>query len=373
MSWSTSDGVEFNVTVTVDSDKAVQNLNEVKESLNESSNVLAKQKGDWGELSRALRESGEEYQVESSAIRSVSWDLLLTGRSLSVMNSSLLGNNNSLKQMIGLMYSAAAAIRLVVMLYDTKRIAAEAATKKGYESTHEMPHKDPFTFGAEYTRNKEKVDLGAGRPSGTSSLPTMSFKSPSVGVNYKEETDAEIVNRHVSDYVSSAHKSGVIESFVGASKAGKELGGYESGIFSQIGEYAGFASLIPVGGPVLSALMSALSYGEEKLTPYKEGGVIGRETPALLHPGEAVVREKDYHAINTILKNSNQNRITPPNIQSTVSTPKNSTTNNLGDDVNNFVNIHMTTGAINSNVDIQGLLKKLAQSVTIENRRRTGR
>ena len=90
MSWSTSDGVEFNVTVTVDSDKAVQNLNEVKESLDESSNVLAKQKGDWGELSRALRESGEEYQVESSAIRSVSWDLLLTGRSLSVMNSSLL-------------------------------------------------------------------------------------------------------------------------------------------------------------------------------------------------------------------------------------------------------------------------------------------
>ena len=108
---------------------------------------------------------------------------------------------------------------------------------------------------------------------------------------------------------------------------------------------------------------------------FAQGGVVPRDMNAYVHKGEAVVREKDYHAINEMLSNANQpmksniDSVRQPNMALPNNTQNISNGNN---DARSFTNINVTTGPISSNVDVNNLFKKMAQAQTQDSRRRTG-
>lgn len=374
MSWSDPNNVVIGIDIQVETNNAEEKISDVKKAVSDSGGEVDKQAGSWKELSGRIKEAGEEYQVESAPIRSISWDLLLTGRSLSVMNTSLLGNNQSFKQMIGLIYSAAAAIRLLVMAYDAQRISAEMAAKTGYLSSHNMPIRQPFDIGSEIRSKK-------GSPPSTGAVisnvaktvqyatPTVTVDEPSVIKPVAEQIkvikDKPAFTEGLgfaSRYAQSAAKRGIIQPLnapeleridLNQENKSKE---HKEGIFSS---------------DVVGGIMTAIQLGALFL---EQGGVVQKNQLAYVHQGEAVVREKDFHAVNDILQSFQQPLKTgTQGAMPSVNLPgKNSTTNNDIDDIRNFINIDFKTGPISSNVNVNDMLKKLSQQMVTSSRRYTG-
>jgi hypothetical protein len=132
------DDVKLKIDIDVDSHDAVQKIGEVKEALQDSAEAMEKPIGDHKKMASAARDMGYQYQVQSAPIRSLSWDLMLTGRSASIMNAALGGSNETLKKMIGLLYVASAVMRLFVMKDDVKRSMVEMNEIKEYQKYHTM-------------------------------------------------------------------------------------------------------------------------------------------------------------------------------------------------------------------------------------------
>ncbi len=65
-----------------------------------------------GTLNTSLKGTGATMDEELKVVRSLSWDFMLMGRGLSVLNHYLLGNNQVMKDAIGVIYTIGAVTRI---------------------------------------------------------------------------------------------------------------------------------------------------------------------------------------------------------------------------------------------------------------------
>lgn len=68
-------------------------------------------------------EYGDSLRKQIAPVRSISWDLILMGRSFSIINSTLLGSNQIVKDFTAAIYTVGAIIRVVVTAVDIMRVA----------------------------------------------------------------------------------------------------------------------------------------------------------------------------------------------------------------------------------------------------------
>ena len=114
----------------------VEGAEEAKKEILDVTNAT---KGAGGEVAKSNEEVKKDVALraqQTSAMRSVTWDMMLMGRSLSILNSTFLGSNKSVKEAIGLLYGVSAIMRIFLVLRDTQKalslfmgpaIAAETA------------------------------------------------------------------------------------------------------------------------------------------------------------------------------------------------------------------------------------------------------
>lgn len=92
------------------------------------------------ELRANVREATGVTEYMISPVRRLSWDFMLTGRALSVLNTTFLGSNQIVKQFIGVIYGAAAILRLYVTVNDiliaSKKMAVITETLHGTALAH---------------------------------------------------------------------------------------------------------------------------------------------------------------------------------------------------------------------------------------------
>lgn len=74
------------------------------------------------------KDSTKEIEKASSGYRMLSRDLMMVGRSVSMINRIFLGNNETIKQMTGLLYGAVAVLRMVTAAEHLMEIASKSAT-----------------------------------------------------------------------------------------------------------------------------------------------------------------------------------------------------------------------------------------------------
>ena len=103
----------FDSTGTEEAKKEVQTLGK---ELGETSSKFGLTKEKAEEASNELRES-------ISPIRSVSWDMMLMGRSISIVNTTLFGNNQIVKNVVAGMEAVAAFTRIATTAVDMYRVA----------------------------------------------------------------------------------------------------------------------------------------------------------------------------------------------------------------------------------------------------------
>jgi hypothetical protein len=383
--------------------EAQKEVEDLKGSVASTGDASGKAEGSWKEHISRVKEAGEEYQVASSPIRSISWDLLLTGRSLSMMNQGLFGSNQQFKQFISLIYSAASVLRLVVMAFDAQRLAAERAAAAGYMSTHFIPPTDPYAIGARLSpkQMKEKyaqefsqigLNMAWAKPE-----PVFGARVSRQPDQYQPMFDLKAGRDFFEHFRTPAKDTGEAKN---VSKFASKQPFVEAGIEStsqsylpqraaedqgkgiNFGGVAGGAiglglSAIPAIGPIMGPIIGALlgAGASQGLSQMAQGGVIQKDMPVYAHKGEALVREKDFYAVNQILSSFNKPMRTDvsQNKQPSVALPKASQTyNSGGNDARSFTNINVTTGPISSNIDVNNLFKKMAQAQIQESRRRTG-
>ncbi len=80
-----------------------------------------------GKKTGRTKEQAEAYsdslRDSISPIRSVSWDLMLMGRSMSILNNLWGGHNQIVKEVTGVIYGAGAVMRIIVTAVDMYRVA----------------------------------------------------------------------------------------------------------------------------------------------------------------------------------------------------------------------------------------------------------
>jgi hypothetical protein len=123
------DGLNIPITVTFNtggSDEIVQEVHKVGNAAEATSTKT-------GKLTDASKEAEKASQKQLSGYRTVTWDLMLLGRSASIVNNTFLGHNQILKDMIGIVYGVSAVMRTYLVIRDLSRVlslgnkAAEAA------------------------------------------------------------------------------------------------------------------------------------------------------------------------------------------------------------------------------------------------------
>lgn len=100
---------------------AVQALRDVKQEVGELNVFLGLSSAQWKDVHTQVRDATRGYVVVSSPIRSLSWDFMLMGRGLSILNTHLLGNNEAVKKVIGVVYIFASVLRVVTAAMDVMR------------------------------------------------------------------------------------------------------------------------------------------------------------------------------------------------------------------------------------------------------------
>jgi hypothetical protein len=79
--------------------------------------------------------NAESLREQIAPVRSVSWDFMLMGRSLNIVNNNLLGHNRALREVLGYLYLVAAGLRMVVVAADLVRVATELGTASHIANT----------------------------------------------------------------------------------------------------------------------------------------------------------------------------------------------------------------------------------------------
>jgi hypothetical protein len=361
------DNVQLKIDIYTDTHGSEEKIEGVSDALGSTKKDVELSAQDWRKLASGMRDAGYQYQVQSAPIRSMSWDLMLTGRSFSIMNAALLGSNSQLKQMIGLLYTVAAALRLSVMKDDFTRAKIE------------MDYKNKFLNEAKNNVVASAGDSSNSGPYNLSNLIKPSSDEGQTAINLsnlvkpieKVKTVRTPPTRN-PNFAKLVDDAPLYMTGQSSKKNMPSVASNVAGLGVGAATTAGTAAFLGPFAPLIGGLLGSAA---SSMIGFAQGGVVQKEGPVYAHRGEAFVKERDFHAVNNILKNFSQpmkSGISSP--QSSVSTPRNSQVINNGssDDVHNFTTINMTTGPIGSNVDVKNMLKQMAQAQTTESRRRTG-
>lgn len=74
-------------------------------------------------MTESNKEHAQRLREQIAPIRSVSWDLILMGRSMSILNTTFFGGNQILKDMTGIVYGVGAAMRILVTIQDLHAVS----------------------------------------------------------------------------------------------------------------------------------------------------------------------------------------------------------------------------------------------------------
>ena len=130
MSYWSDVGVEpITVTLKVESDteQAKQDLSSFISTVKEMTPAAMESSRSWKDVGKSIHEQTYAVQMAISPVRSLSWDMMLMGRGLSVLNHYLLGSNKEMEQYIGIVYTVGAVLRIATAAVDVYRVAVAAS------------------------------------------------------------------------------------------------------------------------------------------------------------------------------------------------------------------------------------------------------
>ena len=114
MSTAGSEGVTIPVTVEI----RVTGYQDVEIAQKQLTTTLGLTSEEWKEQRGVIREATIGLDTVVAPTRRVSWDFMLMGRGLSVLNAQLLGNNKEFEKFVGIIYGVGAALRVVTTIVD---------------------------------------------------------------------------------------------------------------------------------------------------------------------------------------------------------------------------------------------------------------
>src|SRR3990167_1433202 len=101
MSYWSDVGVDEPITVTFiiesDTEQAKQDVSSFISAVKEMTPVVGEAGRSWKDVGVQIREQTYGVNMAISPVRSLSWDMMLMGRGLSVLNTSLLGSNQQMR------------------------------------------------------------------------------------------------------------------------------------------------------------------------------------------------------------------------------------------------------------------------------------
>src|SRR4030042_1757579 len=110
-------GVRLPITITlgIEGQEAIKGVNDEFDNLK---STLGMTVGEWKGIHKEINVTTLGLNTMVSPVRSLSWDFMLMGRGLSVLNSHLLGSNKIVNEYIGVVYSLAAVLRIATTAFD---------------------------------------------------------------------------------------------------------------------------------------------------------------------------------------------------------------------------------------------------------------
>jgi hypothetical protein len=118
---SMGDGLNIPITVTFYTDTG--GGEQAKQEIHNIGNAAEETGKKTSGMGKSLKESDKELRDTIAPVRSLSWDFMLMGRGLSVMNNYLFGGNQAFKEFIGVVYTFGAVLRVATTAVDIYRIA----------------------------------------------------------------------------------------------------------------------------------------------------------------------------------------------------------------------------------------------------------
>jgi len=116
-------GESFYIDIIINSRGDVSFIERFTEEVQELGKAKDEEAKKFKGNKEAVESSSDSLRKAVSPIRSVSWDLLLLGRSLSIMNTNLFNSNETLKMVTTSVYTIGAAMRILVTVIDMYRVA----------------------------------------------------------------------------------------------------------------------------------------------------------------------------------------------------------------------------------------------------------
>lgn len=110
------DGLNVPITVTFYTDTS--GAEEAKQKILEIGDASKTASGGTDTLTNSQKENDKIAKQQLASYRSVTWDFMLLGRSLSIVNNTFLGHNQVLKDAIGLIYGISAVMRVYLVIKD---------------------------------------------------------------------------------------------------------------------------------------------------------------------------------------------------------------------------------------------------------------
>lgn len=119
-------GVEdLSITLNLQTNYDASGIRAASEDAKEYTNIVQNIPRATSQTTQASKDMAEGIREEIAPIRSVSWDLILMGRSMSILNTTFFGSNQLIKDATGLIYGIGAALRIYVTIKDIERVLTE--------------------------------------------------------------------------------------------------------------------------------------------------------------------------------------------------------------------------------------------------------
>ena len=118
-----SEGLDIDISIMSHFDSSgVDEATETIQNIGEASVVTSR---NVNTLSDSYNEATTQSANLLGESRSVSWDLMLLGRSVNIVNTTLLGHNAMVKEAVGVLYTFAAASRIALVTADMFRLVTD--------------------------------------------------------------------------------------------------------------------------------------------------------------------------------------------------------------------------------------------------------
>ena len=107
------------VLVPVTVELKVTGYQEVEQAQKQLTTTLYLTSEEWKEQHNIIREATYGLDMMIAPTRRLSWDFMLMGRGLSVLNAQFFGSNKEFEKWIGLIYGAGAGLRILTTIADS--------------------------------------------------------------------------------------------------------------------------------------------------------------------------------------------------------------------------------------------------------------